>query len=200
MNRLVILIRHWIGNRYCKLRSMSIWGRIYYFYASHFGRKWSYQVDANSYNFLFLSPRPSFELFVDSRVWNRASERLPERYTIPDRVSLEVLFPMTGQCYDSLFSNPLPMWGIYVNGSVWMRIKEALPEQYVIPDPASIRVLQPMTADYYNSLFTKPVSHPGIVVDGKVWGRIAGALPQDFRFPDSGTVETLKNNMKGVKA
>jgi hypothetical protein len=193
------LIRRWMRNWYWNLRTMPIWDRLWQFYESRFRKEQSYAVDGNLYNFLFLSPPPSLDIFADSRVWNRATEGLPKGYTIPDRASLDVLLPMTGDYYGALFSNPLPMRGVYVEGSVWKRILAAKHEQYAIPDPASIQVLKPMTADYYNHLFTTSVSSPGIVVDGKKWGQIAAALPQGFRLPDSITVDALNKNKRGMR-
>jgi hypothetical protein len=198
MRRLPALMRSKIRDGYWGIYSMPIWDRLRQLYDSHFKKTHSYDVDANFYNFLFLSPPPSLDIFADSRVWDRAAVRLPDGYTIPDQASLDVLLPMNGDYYGSLFSNPLPMYGIYVDGSVWKNIKTAVPEPYVIPDLASIRILEPMTAEYYNSFFTVPVRTYGIVIDGKVWGKIAAALPQDFRLPDSAIVDALKKNRQEV--
>lgn len=198
MQRFYVLIRRWVRDWYQAFRLMPTWGYMQLLYDSYFKKNKSYDVDGNLYNFLFLSPPPSLDILVDRRVWDRAAERLPEGYCIPDKGMLDVLLPMAGDYYGTLFSNSLPMWGVYVDGSVWKRTKANLPEQYIIPDPSSIRILQPMTAADYDSLFTARVNTPGIVLDGKAWGQIADVLPQGYRLPDPVTLDVLNKNKRVV--
>jgi hypothetical protein len=199
MNRVWALTRRWLRNQYWKLYSLPLWALLMKY--CDLLTKRSNQVDANQYDYLFLSSRPSRNLFVDRRIWNRAASRLPEGYTIPDRKSLDVLLPMTGDYYADLFSNSKPLFGVYVDGHVWKKVKEKLPKPYVIPDPASDQILRPMSAEYYNKLFDKPASAPGMIVDGKVWERIIDRLPPGFRLPDPATIDVLikKTERRGTE-
>ena len=189
-----VLTIRWIRKQYWKLYSMPLWPLLMKYY--DLLTKQSHEVDGSKYDFLFLSSRSSRNIFVDRRIWDRTVKRLPEGYTIPDRKSLEVLLPMTGDYYANLFSSSKPLFGVYVDGNIWKKVKDKLPKPYVIPDPASDQVLSPMTADYYNELFDKPGSAPGIIVDSKVWGRIIDSLPPGFRLPDSATIDVLNKKIK----
>jgi hypothetical protein len=185
------LIKPWLRNQYWKIYSLPIWDILSQIYEERFMKKQSYEVDGNEYNHLFISPRTSYNLFIDSRIWNQILGRLPEGYTLPGRASLQVLQPMTADYYGSLFPNPLPMYGIFVDGSVWQRIKASVPEEYAVPDLNTTEILKTMTADHYNTLFAAPVSTLGIVVDGQIWKRITSSVTPGYRIPDSLTIDTL---------
>lgn len=194
MKRFLFLIWCRIRRWYWKLYSLPFWNTIQHHYRACFKKKQrSYDMDSNSYNFLFLLPKKSYDVSVDKRVWSRATKKIKEDYRIPDHTSLKVLSKAMGDYYKDLFSNPLPMFGIYVDGYVWSPIKDSLPDHYIIPDPASSQIFETMAADTYNYLFASHIPARGVIVDSKVMKNITAVLPKNYILPDDTILNILKN-------
>lgn len=141
-------------------------------------------IPTDEYDSMFSVKQTNEGILVSKRVYDQIKHSLPNKFTIPNPNSINLLKSMRGDSYDNLFNNPYPTPSMFIDCEVWGKVINNLPEDYLLPTPTFEKITKPVSSEYYDSLFSQPPGTTSVFVDGVIWERIAKNLPKYYTLPN----------------